>query len=174
MTRRALLLLLVAGLLLLGGKRRGEYELKAAFLYQFAKGVTWPEAAFAGSPSFTIGVLGEDPFEEDLEETVGGKSIGNRPIVFERFAELALLRPCQLLFVAESEADEVAEVVAKLRGLAVLTVGDEEDLARRGLMVSFKTESRKVRFEMNVAAIRAAGLEVSADLVDAATVVGSP
>ena len=93
MPRRALVLLCIASLLLVGGKRRGEYELKAAFLYQFAKGVTWPESAFGGSPQFTIGVLGDDPFEEDLEDTLEGKSIGDRPLVFERYEELALLRP---------------------------------------------------------------------------------
>jgi len=45
-----------------------EYQMKAAFLYNFAKFVEWPPAVLRGNSTLVIGVLGDDPFDGALEE----------------------------------------------------------------------------------------------------------
>ena len=81
-----------------------EYEVKAAFLYNFAKFIEWPDGAFADtSAPLVLGVLGADPFGIALKQTVQGKTIGGRSLVIQRSREIQHLEGCHLLFISSSE-----------------------------------------------------------------------
>ena len=162
------LLLMLMAFALIGGGRRGEYEIKAAFLYKFASAITWPETAFTSDEEpFIVGVLGEDPFEEDLEAVLEGKEIADRPLVLQRYEELAVLRKSHVLFIAESEMDDLDEVLERVGKLPVLTVTDEEGRGDAA-MISFRSKNRKIRFQMDVEAIEDAGMVVSEELIEVA------
>lgn len=142
-----------------------EYQLKAAFIYNFAKFITWPSDAFerADSP-IVIAVLGEDPFGPSLRETLGGKTVSGHPIQIIYFTGAETLSSCHILFVARSEKDRLIATLERIAGRAILTVGDFDRFAHRGGMINLFIEGKAIRFEINANATERAGLKVSSKL----------
>lgn len=153
-----------------------EYEVKAAFLYNFAKFVEWPPDAFArGGTPLVIGVLGEDPFGSVLDGIVRGKQVQGRPVVVRRFATVEEAAASHVLFISPSEDERLAPVLARLRQAPVLTVGETERFAERGGVIGLRLEGGRVRFDVNVDAAQRARLGVSSQLLKLARVVrGEP
>ena len=149
-----------------------EYVLKAGFLYNFAKYVDWPVAAFDREDSpIVIGIAGRDPFGPDLEKTFQGKAVKGRPFLIERFTEPADIRRCHMLFVAKTDKARRAEILASASKWPVLTVGEEEGFARSGGATCILIENAKPRLEVNPEAAEKAGLTINAKLLKAATIV---
>lgn len=149
-----------------------EYQLKAVFLFNFAQFVAWPPAAFAAPDApLVIGVLGDDPFHKTLDDTVRGEKVEGHPIAIERYRRLEDLRPCHVLFVCRSEFTHLDQILARLKGQPVLTVGDVEGFAQRGGMIRFVNDNNKVRFRINVEAAKAADLTISSKLLRPADIV---
>ena len=149
-----------------------DYRIKAAYLYYFTTFVEWaPETYTRTGEALVIGLLGEDPFGAILDDTVRGKSFNSRKIVIRRFANLKDVRDCHVLFIGASERDRLPSILKALEGAAVLTVGDLDRFAVRGGQIEFRTEEKKVRFDINVAAVEKAHLKVSAQLMKLGRVV---
>lgn len=143
-----------------------EYQVKAAFLLNFAQFVEWPDDAFAGADTpLRIGVLGEDPFGTALEEMIRGETVHNRAIVVHRSQEGDDLRNCHLVFISRSEKAHLPEVFASQGQGTTLTVSDIEGVASQGGVIGFYLEGKKVRFELNPAAAQKQRLKLSAQLL---------
>jgi hypothetical protein len=151
-----------------------EYQVKAAFLYNFSQFTEWPANVFPESQSpLVIGVLGEDPFGGYLDELLRGQRVSNHPLVVRRFHQVEEIRTCHILFVSRSEANKLEQIFAYLKGRNILTVGDADKFAVRGGMIRFVTANNKIRFRINVAAAKAANLTISSKLLRAAEIVTS-
>jgi uncharacterized protein DUF4154 len=149
-----------------------EYDLKAAFLYNFSKFVDWPDDAFpSGTDTLTIGVLGDDPFGPALELTLAGKSVHDKRLAARRVHRLDDAAGCQMLFVSNSEEERLPQILSGLDGTGVLTVSEIPDFAARGGMIQFKMEGNKIHFDINLAAARRARLQISSQLLKLATTV---
>ena len=147
-----------------------EYQIKAAFLFNFAKFVEWPPAAFAEATSpMVIGVLGENPFRDDLERTIQGKTINNRPLVIKEFRSPAEATNCHVLFISTSEKQRLPEILKSLHGTSVLTVGETDRFIETGGMINFVAEGNKIRFQINEVAAKSAGLKTSSKLLNLAS-----
>ena len=146
-----------------------EYQLKAAFLYNFAKFIDWPPEAFAdGKSPFIIGILGDNPFGNDLEPMVAGKKINEHPIAVQTNFAAAEATNCHILFISSSEKKRLPEIIQSLRGTTVLTVGETERFIETGGIINFVPEAGKIRFQINGDAARAARLKVSSKLLNLA------
>lgn len=168
----ALLYLLFAGSIALGQQRPSEYQVKAAYLYNFGRFVEWPaKGATPQSNSFTICVLGEDPFGQRLDATLAGERIGNQRIVARRISNPRMSADCQILFISSSEANRVNKIIEALDKNAVLTVSDIPSFSQRRGMIQFVLEENRIRFEVNLTATQRAGLTLSSELLKVATVV---
>lgn len=149
-----------------------EYDVKAVFLFNFAQFIDWPESALSDTnAAFVIGVLGDDPFGAILDQTVSGESIRGRPLSVRRFLKPEEARGCHLVFVSRSEKGRLADIVRRLAGQGILTVGDVESFGRLGGMITFKMVKGKVQFEINVAAAEKEGFRLSAKLLRVAQVL---
>ncbi len=149
-----------------------EYQVKAAFLYNFARFVEWPPRAFARATApLGVCVLGEDPFGEALDRAVLGKSLSDRTLMVRRGKRLQELGGCEILFISASERGRLPEILDELRAAPVLTVGESESFAARGGGVQFTLEDNHVHFIINVDATERAGLKVSSKLLSLAHVV---
>jgi hypothetical protein len=148
-----------------------EYEVKAAFLFNFAKFVEWPPESFQEHGALTICVFGEDPFGGILESTVAGENLAGRPLRVRQVDRASALRSCQVAFISQSERERVPEILAGLRGANVLTVGESDSFAEQGGMVRFFLEANRVRFEINLDALERTRLQVSSKLLRVARVV---
>jgi hypothetical protein len=153
-------------------KHLSEYKIKAAYLYYFATYVTWPSDRPSPDPDdLVIGILGEDPFGDLLEETIRGKMVNKQSLTVKRFENIKDARQSAILYISSSEKDNLSYILGALDGAAVLTVGEFDDFASRGGQIGFTTEDKRVRFAINVTAVKRAGLRVSAQLMKLGTLV---
>ena len=176
----AIMAAVAAGLLALPGpavaqaQAASEYDVKAAFLYNFTKFVEWPPSAFSSDGSMWLCVLGEDPFSKSLD-LIASEGVGGRKLQVLRTPKLAEPGVCQILFISRSERDRMPEILKELRTSPVLTVADTDGFLDHGGIINFKLEGSKVRFEINQEAAERAGLKISSKLLQLAVhVKGSP
>jgi len=148
-----------------------EYQLKAAFLYNFAKFVEWPNHTADPKAPIVIVVFGRDPFGPALENTVWGKTINNRPLVVRHTSRVQDVLPCHMLFLSAQEEPRAEEVLQAVEGAGVLTVSETDDFLEQGGAVRFVMDGNKVRFEINLGAARRGGLNISSRLLSLARTV---
>jgi hypothetical protein len=142
-----------------------EYQIKAAFLYNFGKFVVWPGAAVNSGDPLVIAVFGRDPFGPVLEQTVQGRLVQGRPVIVRRPTRIEDLLPCQILFVSSAEKIRLARVLQAVGGAGVLVVGEMDGFLRLGGMIAFSVEQQKVHFEINEGAARRNGLRIDSRLL---------
>ena len=148
-----------------------EYEVKAAFLYNFTRFVSWPsDGEHKSQEPFVIGIFGRDPFGDLLEGVVGGKTFHGRKIDVHRYESSQDLTSCHILFICKSERYQFTQILKKIQGFGVLSVGDADNFTRSGGMIRLFVEENKVRFEINVEAAEQAGLKLSSKLLNLATI----
>jgi len=148
-----------------------EYEVKAAYLYNFGRFVEWPAKASAASEYFSICVLGGDPFGATFDATIAGESINGKKVVVARITKPQDAASCRILFISSSEESRLKEILATLDKTSVLTVSDISQFTRRGGMIQFLTEANRVRFEVNLTIAEHAGLTLSSQLLKVAVSV---
>ncbi len=141
-----------------------EYEVKAAFLYNFAKFVEWPPNTFSDDGPLRFCVVGKDPFGGELETTIQGRTVGGRQLAVWRPHSAEESRHCQVLFVSISGRGVVKELLTELRGAPVLTVGEDREFLKVGGMISFVLDEERVRFEINPISAEREHLKISAKL----------
>jgi hypothetical protein len=146
----------------------GWYEVKAAFLYNFARFIEWPPEVSDVQPC--IGILGKDPFGPVLDQMVRATSINGRRFVIRRFKTGQEPGDCRILFISSSEQKRLREILQHLWGRPVLTVGDMPGFCESGGMIDFDLADDRVRFEVNVQAAEQARLEVSCKLLAVARI----
>lgn len=149
-----------------------ERRLEAAFLYNFAKFVEWPEdSGVAGSTPLTFCVLGAEPIYGALADSLPGKSINGRPLAARQIVSPQEGLGCQLAFIGWAEKKRQGEALVVLAGSSVLTVSDCEQFARHGGMIELVKDGNKFRLVINVDAVRRQGLRMSSKLLQLAEVV---
>jgi uncharacterized protein DUF4154 len=90
-------------------------------------------------------VLGDDPFQRELQSAVENKLVNGHRLRVEHFSQALDLEHCQLLFVSKSERKRISAVLADLRKFPVLTIGETEDFLSVGGMIRFSEEDKKPR-----------------------------
>lgn len=149
-----------------------EYEIKAAFLLNFAKFVQWPDNAFESRQSpLLLCIFGDDPFGPALDEVVRDKAIDNHPLIVHRTKNLEGVRTCQVVFIASADKKRISDVLVRLKGSSALAVGDGPDFAGMGGAIQFYMDKNRVRFCINVDALQRARLIVSSKLLALARIV---
>ena len=160
-----------------------EYQIKAAFLYNFIKFVDWPEEKVAdGNTPITIGIIGEDPFGNAFEP-IKDKKVKGAKIIIKRFKgfeepkknnekykselhrNIKAIRKCRLLFICSSEKKNLGKIMNSVKKHNVLTVGEMKGFLESGGIINFLMEEKKLRFEINVATARQAKLKISSKLL---------
>ncbi|MEK7408085.1 MAG: YfiR family protein [Acidobacteriota bacterium] len=142
-----------------------EHQVKAAFVYNFARFVDWPPERAEARQPVVIGVFGKDPLGTALEQIVQGKTINQRPLILLRSTHVPDVRACHVLFVSPAERKRLPEILAALNGSATLIVSEMDDFLRLGGMINLVMDDNKVRFEINEAAARRTGLRISSKLL---------
>jgi hypothetical protein len=176
-SRRLALLALAAALLGLAGlgqargAQSGERDLKAAFLFNFAKFAEWPAAAFPEPTTpVTLCVLGDDSLGASLEALVKGEKLNDRRLVVRLLRDPQATQGCHVLFIGPGRG-RLPEILAPLRGTGVLTVGGADDFLDRGGMIRLLLEQNRVRFDINLEAAEQSHLKLSSKLLRLARAV---
>jgi len=149
-----------------------EYQVKATYLYNFGRFVKWPGTVPAGKgDSFSVCVLGQDPFGTILDSTLAGEALDGKPVVLRRISKPQDAGDCRILFISSAEEKHLKEILTALDESGVLTVSDMPGFARRGGMIQFVLEGDRVRFEINLTSAESARLVLSSELLKVASSV---
>ena len=155
------------------GQAVNETEAKATFLYHFTHFVAWPPRSLSQNPSpFVIGILGEDPFGNVLDQTIRDEVVEGRKIVVERYSNLASLKACQILFISRSEESRLDEILSAIKDKPILTVAEIPQFAKRGGTINLITERNKIRIALNISTTQARQLTFSSNLLRVAEIIG--
>jgi YfiR/HmsC-like len=151
-----------------------EYQVKAAYLFNFLKFVEYPNESFMDPLApIVIGVIGDDPFGNALPQVVIGKTVQGRDLVIHVYRIGEDLRGAHILFISASERKRLPMILSSLRGSSVLTVADTEGFLEAGGMIQFLNENGRIRFAINVDATSRAKLKMSSKLLSLARAVGA-
>lgn len=150
-----------------------EYQVKAAFLFNFTQFVQWPESAFAQNQSIVIGILGKDPFGNTLSSMVADEHVNGRTVQVVRYEQLDDIKNCNILFIPLSERARIPAILDQLKNRNILTVGESEGFARSGGMIHLQNENNKIRLVINHEAARQENLDISVKLLKLSTIVST-
>lgn len=168
--------LLLAAAAPLFAQRAGEYEIKAAYLFNFGKFLRQPDIPeIARRRTFDICVLGRNDFGETLKRLTANEQSNGLPEVAVKVRSASEARNCAILFISSSEGDHIEEVLAALGPAPVLTVSDMPRFLQHGGMIALETQSNHVRFSVGLDAVGKPGLSLSSELLKVAwQVTGKP
>jgi uncharacterized protein DUF4154 len=149
-----------------------EYQIKAAFIFNFTQFVEWPPQCFPAEKSpAIIGILGTDPFGKYLEETVSGESINNHPLLIKHFNTVDEITNCHVLFIGMTDKNKIKPIIEKLKGKNVLTISEANGFPKLGGMIRIYTKSDKINIQINLEATKGEDLVVSSKLLKIAEIV---
>ena len=153
-------------------RKVSEYQVEAAYLYNFGRFVQWPPAVTAAKgEAFSICVLGQDPFGPTLDSALAGETLEGKPLKVKRISTPRDAGVCRILFISSAEENHLKQIVAALDESCILTVSDMPAFSRRGGMIQFVLDGDKVRFEINLTKAETAKLTLSSELLKVAVAV---
>ena len=143
--------------------RLDEAQVKAAFLYNFAKFIQWPTSENRPE-ALSIGIVGADRFRDVLGSIVNGKTVNGRDIEVRQVLNDDDVRAYHIIFIA-AESRRTADVIQRVAHAGVLTVGETPQFLQEGGVIQFYIRDNRVRFQINAAAANNAGLKISSQLL---------
>jgi hypothetical protein len=157
-------------------QRPSEYDVKAAYLFNFGKFVRFSSAAVEPHrENFEICILGRDPIGHVLDDITANESIDKRPVRVMRVGDAFAARDCDVVFLSAEEGEGIAADLSALGNADVLTVSDAPDFLKHGGMIQFVTGGKHVRFSVNLDAVGRTHLVLSSELLRVAmAVTGKP
>ncbi len=157
-----------------------EYQVKAAFLYNFVKFTEWPAAKLADGNEIILGLVGSHPFGNAFEP-VKDKLIKGRPLIIRELGDFGELRKrsdqdktgqrleelkkCHLLFICDSQKNYFKEIIETVKDCNVLTVGETGNFLEFGGIITFVMKAEKLTFEVNLIAAKREGLQISSQVL---------
>lgn len=149
--------------------KASEYNLKAAFIYNFTKYIEWN--ATTGDNDFIIGIIGASPINAPLVEIVKTETVNGKKITIKHFSTPSDISFCNILFISRNSNTSLSDILAKTVDKGTLVVSEQENYAKEGSAINFVIVNRKLKFQANVNAINEAGLTASSQLLKLAIIV---
>jgi hypothetical protein len=157
------------------GPENREYALKAGFIYNFTKFITWPDEVnrTMRKKGLTLCVLGQDPFGPILETL--SKKLKDRDVTLhiKRPASSQYLSQCNIVFISASENGRLKNILSRYTGSPILFIGDTKEYGRQGVGINFYIDSNKIRFEINANSLKKRNIRIGSELLDIAKIISS-
>ncbi len=144
-----------------------EYEVKAAYIFNFTKFIDWPEASFDNSASpYVLGIYGNDPFGDIIKKIIGNRQSNRRKWVVKYYNRPEQIKKCHVLFITDVKNSEVNQLLESIKDKPILSVGDEvNQFCEQGGIINFTQKNSSKRFEINNKEAKKAGLSISSKLL---------
>ena len=141
-----------------------EYQVKAAFIYNFLAFTQWPESS---EQAINLCLYGEDHFGQEIDK-LQSKSVGTRPIKVLRSNDPGQLKQCQAVFFSQPVNDNLADILNGLSGKPILTLADHSNAISKGVIINMNLINEKIVFEINLGSARKSALDISSKLLQLA------
>lgn len=144
-----------------------EYQVKAAFIYNFIAFTHWPDST---GQTINLCIYGEDYFGKEIDK-LQNRSINNRHIKITRITDPDKLKACQVIFFSKSVSRQLSNILNDLQNEPILTLADSPNATAQGIAINMSLINEKIVFEINLIKARASGLDISSKLLQLATKV---
>jgi hypothetical protein len=155
-----------------------EYQIKAAFLFNFLKFVEWPKSKTKDpNEPIIIGIIGENLFK-DAFENLKNRSIEGKKVIVKQYKgisefdnapkehpQIKAIRESHLLFISPSEKIFALNILESVKEYGVLTVADYKGFLEAGGIINLVMEEKKVQFEINMIAAKQSGITIRSQLL---------
>lgn len=165
--RQFIVLLLLLAIASTSGAAEGEYQVKAAMLYNFAKFVEWPVDSYGSDNRITFCIAGKSPLNGPIQQ-MQGKQVKGRTVSIRQGVLPDDVAGCQMLFIPQSDHAHMPAYLQQTGHYSILTVSDLEQFTSSGGMIGFYEEDNKIRFEINQEAVQKRRLHISSYLLNLA------
>lgn len=164
---KILLIILIFGTISAKAQQFTEYEVKAAYIFNFTKFIEWPEATFDNNASpYVLGVYGNDPFGSIIKRIIGNRESKGRHWIVKYYNRPQQIKKCHILFITDIKNSELNRLIKQIKDQPILTVGDEvNQFCQQGGIINFTPKNSSKRFEINNKAAKNAELTISAKLL---------
>jgi len=171
--KRVGIIILLSVLSIQGFSQASIYVLKAVYLEKFSRFITWPEESLIDKTSepFIISVIGETPLTKNLEQIYAIQEIKNKRVIIKKIKHLNEIQDSHILFIAESEKKNIDKIIEITKQQPILTIGETEGFAEKGVLINFFETNNKLRFEINETAVLKSPLQMSFYLLNSARIV---
>lgn len=146
-----------------------EYNLKAAFLYNFTRYIEWD--GYTSNSEFVIGIVGTSDIQEALKDIADSKSVDGKKIIIRKFNSPDEIGNCHILFISRNTPYTLTELFVNIPDKGTLVVSEKENFAEQGAAINFIIVNESLKFEMNINTLNSAGLKVSSQLLKLAVLV---
>ena len=149
-----------------------EYQIKAAYIYNFTNFVTWPSEAFSSDRApFIIGIFRDDPIYPYLKEIITGESVDGHRLIIKQYEDFEDLKTCHILVINDLETDKLSSSdISALKKGNTLTVSNMPNFTQKGGIVKFFNKNNKIHLQINNEAAKAADLVISSKLLNLADI----
>jgi len=144
-----------------------EYQVKAAFIYNFIAFTHWPDST---GQTINLCIYGEDYFGQEIDK-LQNRSVNNHQIKVTRIADFDQLKACQAIFFSKSVSGQLSSILNDLQNEPILTLADSPNATAQGIAINMSLSNEKIVFEINLIKIRASGLDISSKLLQLAVKV---
>jgi hypothetical protein len=145
-----------------------EYELKAAFIYNFARFIEWPTAVIEEDDKLTLCVVGADPFGPALN-ALQNREVRGYHIEIRHLNSLPDDSRCGIVFISRSERANLEAIMSRVSQTnGVLSISDVDGFLKHGGVIEFRLVDNKIRFAINTRAAEQVGLNISSRLLQLA------
>ena len=150
-----------------------EYTVKAVFLERFTRFIEWPPDKQVDdiSKPFVIAVIGKNPFGPKLNNLYSKHKIKDKRVKVIYISRVNQISGSHILFISESEKKRLQRIVTYSKEKQVLTIGDSNGFAEKGVLFNFYIVNNQIKFEINEKAVRGSGLSINYLLLNVARVV---
>lgn len=152
-------------------------KVKAAFVLNVARFVTWPEEVFDGRDGrLLLCIYRTNPFDDALH-SISGKTVSGRQLEIMQVESLLDSEPCQILLISPVDLDDFVVEAGPDLGSPILTIADMTDVAvnlatGKGVLITLVRKGSRIGFEIDLTKARSAGLKMSSELLKHARIVG--
>lgn len=141
-----------------------EYQVKAAFIYNFIAFTQWPGNA---ASAINLCLYGEDYFRQEIDK-LQNKPVGPHPIKVMRISDSNQLPQCQVIFFSKSVNNTMTDIISSLESYPILMLADTPDAISQGITINMSLVNEKIVFEINLKSARKSGLDISSKLLQLA------
>lgn len=143
-----------------------EYEVKAAFIYNFTKYIEWENEGLKDSPVFKIAVFKNTKIEGYLRESLKNKKVGIKKIEIKHFDKIDKIELSHIIFIPEEiSSKEFKSCVALNSCKNALIVSETSERLVYGSCINFLLINNKIKFEISLANLKKNKLKASSQLL---------
>ncbi len=148
-----------------------EYEVKAAYIFNFAKFIDWP-ADYLNQDTIYLCIYKNDPFGIILEKTMIGRKVNGKVWKITRIKSLKEIDKCHMLFLSEIKQHEVIQLLNNIGRKPIVTIGDELPIfCESGGIINFMSQFSDRQFAINKDAADHIGINISPKLLLLAKII---